>query len=553
MTVKTLKLTVLAKKYVSWNFKTAPGFFEVLSWTGDGTSSRTISHNLGSVPGMIAVKNTTDTGYSWAVWHRNLSSGKVLFLNSDNGEFTQSYFPSQPTASNFTVNNSGLVNINGDGYVAYVFAHDDQSFGTNSDEAIIKCGSYTGNGQVSGTAVNVGFEPQWVMIKAISSGGSSASGNWIMQNTMTGMAHDSSGNGVTVGNGISANTSSQESGFSPNVIATATGFEALNNSSYTNGNGVTYIYMAIRRPNKPPEAGTDVFDAQTSADDGGSGTLTSTSVTADLTITGVRSSGWDKWVVTRLIGNGGLLRTNQSSAETSYTQWSLDEQNGFRHTAFFASNSIVDYTFRRAAGFFDIVAYQANNNVAFNVNHNLGVAPELVIIKARDGANDWLVGADALTGWGNYGLQLNSAGQENTSSNYFNGAPTSTQIKLGTASDGNYGTRVYIAYLFSSLDNVSKIGSYTGTGNDIDIDCGFTNGARFVMVKRLDATGDWFVMDTARGIGNGDDPYILLNSSAAEVNNNSIIDPDSSGFQITGDAPAGMNASGGTYLYLAIA
>ncbi len=217
----------------------------------------------------MLVKNTTDTGYSWAVWHRNLSSGKVLFLNSDNGEFTQSYFPSQPTASNFTVNNSGLVNINGDGYVAYVFAHDDQSFGTNSDEAIIKCGSYTGNGQVSGTAVNVGFEPQWVMIKAISSGGSSASGNWIMQNTMTGMAHDSSGNGVTVGNGISANTSSQESGFSPNVIATATGFEALNNSSYTNGNGVTYIYMAIRRPNKPPEAGTDVF----AIDNQGTGTM----------------------------------------------------------------------------------------------------------------------------------------------------------------------------------------------------------------------------------------------------------------------------------------
>jgi hypothetical protein len=73
------------------------------------------------------------------------------------------------------------------------------------------------------------------------------------------------------------------------------------------------------------------------------------------------------------------------------------------------------------------------------------------------------------------------------------------------------------------------------------------------MIKRTDSTGDWYVWDTARGIIAGNDPYLLMNSVAAEVTNTDFIDPASSGFEISSTAPAAINASGGSFIFLAIA
>jgi hypothetical protein len=134
--------------------------------------------------------------------------------------------------------------------------------------------------------------------------------------------------------------------------------------------------------------------------------------------------------------------------------------------------------------------------------------------------------------------------------------PTATQFNLTgsvNAPNTNQSGRTYIAYLFATCPGVSKVGSYTGTGTTLNVDCGFTNGARFVLIKRTDSTGDWFVWDTARGIVSGNDSYLLLNSTAAEVTNTDYIDPLSSGFQISSTAPAAINASGGSYIYLSVA
>ena len=111
----------------------------------------------------------------------------------------------------------------------------------------------------------------------------------------------------------------------------------------------------------------------------------------------------------------------------------------------------------------------------------------------------------------------------------------------------------YVAYLFATLAGVSKVGTYSGTGNDVNVDCGFTSGARFVLVKRTDSSGDWYHWDSESGIVAGNDPYLLLNSDAAQVTNTDYIDPLSSGFTITSGAPSDLNTSGGTYFFLAIA
>ena len=110
-----------------------------------------------------------------------------------------------------------------------------------------------------------------------------------------------------------------------------------------------------------------------------------------------------------------------------------------------------------------------------------------------------------------------------------------------------------MTYLFATCPGVSKVGSYTGTATTKQIDCGFTAGARFVLIKRTDSTGNWHVWDTARGIISGNDPYLLMNDAVAEVTNTDYIDPYSAGFELSSTAPAAINANGGTYIFLAIA
>ena len=86
---------------------------------------------------------------------------------------------SSVTSSSFNVSSYTDVNASGGTFVAYLFAHDDQSFGENGDEAIIKCGSFTEGTDVS---VDLGFEPQWLMYKC-----SSSSDNWYIIDSMRGV------------------------------------------------------------------------------------------------------------------------------------------------------------------------------------------------------------------------------------------------------------------------------------------------------------------------------------------------------------------------------
>ena len=125
-------------------------------------------------------------------------------------------------------------------------------------------------------------------------------------------------------------------------------------------------------------------------------------------------------------------------------------------------------------------------------------------------------------------------------------------LRSNAASAGNYSSVEYLGFCFASLAGISKVGSYTGTGSDIDIDCGFTNGARFVLIKRTDSSDNWVVYNTASGINSGNEPYLRLNLDNAEVTGSDRLDPLSSGFTV-GTGSFSINQSGGTYIYLAIA
>ena len=115
----------------------------------------------------------------------------------------------------------------------------------------------------------------------------------------------------------------------------------------------------------------------------------------------------------------------------------------------------------------------------------------------------------------------------------------------------NGSSHTYVAYLFATLAGISKVGSVNVVANTTqNVDCGFSNGARFVLIKRSSDTGHWDLFDTTRGIVAGNDPRLQLNRTNAQYSGDDYIDisPYTAGFTING---ALWNS--GTYIFYAIA
>ena len=535
--------------YVSWTFRKAPGFFDVVTWSGNSTAGRQIPHSLGSTPGMIIVKRLT-SAENWYVYHRSLGATKWIKFSTDQPVSTSSmtWNDTEPTSTHFTVGSDSSVNITGSDYVAYLFAHDDQSFGTNEDEAIIKCGSYTGNGSATGVLQNLGFEPQWVLIRRTDS-----TESWQLVDSMR---------GVTTGGddkNLEPNSSTQEQN-SDIIQFESLGFRPMSADGKTNGSGGSYIYIAIRRPHKPPSAATDVFaiDNKSAASTNTPQYTSNFPVDFLLNRFNVHATGGPSF---RNRHANEYIQTNEATARVadSSNMTKFNYNNGYGDLTSSDSNDYV-YMFRRAPGFADLVFYDGDGNTSRSINHNLGVAPELVIIKNRfntsSGSSYWTVHSTQITASQYLRLDENQAVGAAGVDSY----PTATTFPVSKSSSVyntlNKSGDSYVAYLFASVAGICKIGKYTGAGGstDVDVDCGFTNGARFVMIKKTNGVGDWNVFDTSRGINSGTEKYFTLNNSFAPYEFD-VIDPLSSGFTVVNETAAsqGFNVSGDTYLFIAIA
>jgi len=548
------KLNTSAATYVSWSFRKQPKFFDIVTWSGDSIVGRTIPHNLGSTPGCIIVKTKNNT-VNWAVWHRSgTQSNRYGAILNTTAAYTDTLLqlwgttggiPAMTSAS-FSVGDAGSTNDTGNDYVAYLFAHDAGGFGLTGTDNVISCGSYTGNGNVTtGPVINLGYEPQWVMIK-----NASAVSNWTIADNMR---------GFTVGNGIGVlrpNTTDTNFANTGYLSITSTGFTTTTNNADINASGNTYIYVAIRRgPMKVPTVGTTVFSPNATTNDS---TAVTTNFPVDLMIEAkISSSTYQAAVGARLIGGSAGLVTSNTNAE--YTGGSAL----FGNTAFFANNtgvapaaygsgtSVILWNYRRAPSFMDVVCYTGTGANATQT-HNLAAVPEMMIVKKRSGVANWAVYHSAL-GAAGYILLNTTAASTGSSTFWQSTTPTSTSFFTGT--NGNVGDSglTYVAYLFATCAGVSKVFSYTGNGSSQTINCGFTAGSRWVMIKRTDSTGDWYVWDSARGIIAGNDPHLSLNTTAAEVTTDDSVDTDNTGFIVNQLSATNINVTSATYIGLAIA
>jgi len=533
--------------YASWTFRKAPGFFDIVTYEGDDVAGREIAHNLGSVPGMIIIKNLDET-YDWAVYHRSLPNTHYARLNKEEeAESTNNYWnDTTATSTHFTLGDHGSVNYDGSNLVAYIFAHDDQQFGEGGDESIIKCGTYAGVGSGK-VEVNIGFEPQWIMIKNIDS--SSAYAPWMIFDNMRGVAVG--GNDAPLSANYNDAEDSTYNWVTNYIDFTSTGFNVIAGNTPTCVSGKDFIYIAIRRgPMKTPEDATEVFNVVKT-----SSQPISIGFTTDLAIVTATTNPSANYFVPR------LTNLDLDSASTTYEltngeYFEFDLQNNFSTGTFFTGWETINWMFKRAPGFFDVVCYEGTGSAKTEA-HNLGVEPEMMLIKCRDASYDWMVYHKDLNGGTSaegYYLILNEDDDEDDSSTIWNStAPDESVFTVGTSDSTNKNDKSHVAYLFASLDGISSVGTFTvvNGGSNIDVDCEFTAGARFVMIKRTDGSGNWMIFDTTRGINADgvDDPYLKVNVTTAQVTDDDYINPhpESSGFQANSDLPSG------DYIYLAIA
>jgi len=242
------------------------------------------------------------------------------------------------------------------------------------------------------------------------------------------------------------------------------------------------------------------------------------------------------------LGNGADFNNNSQN----YVSWSWLGANG---TASNTDGSITSTVSANTTAGFSICAFNGNSGT---VGHGLGAKPDFLVVKSRDtgGSNNWVVTHSALgTNMADKYLILNGTDAVGTSSNVWGGEPTSTTFTVTSsvaANDNN------IAYLFTEKKGYSKFGSYTGNGNadGTFVYTGFKPA--FVIHKRTDASNNWHMVDNKRDTFNPVDVNFYTNANNAESAETDGMDFLSNGFKAR-ESSTWINASGGTYIYMAFA
>lgn len=189
------------------------------------------------------------------------------------------------------------------------------------------------------------------------------------------------------------------------------------------------------------------------------------------------------------------------------------------------------------------------------VAHSLGVKPDMIIRKARGREDNWCVYHKNLDGdEATEYLELNSNnGQQNYHEIWNDTPPTSSVFTVGHDTAVNEDGTGYVTYLFSSVENYSKIGTYKGQGGSSEIPFIWTGFKPALVFGKGVDTDNWFIFDNKRNTYNPVNTALYPSSSGTE---NTVTadayDFLSNGFRFTGNGNF-MNESGVTYIFLAIA
>lgn len=268
----------------------------------------------------------------------------------------------------------------------------------------------------------------------------------------------------------------------------------------------------------------------------------------NLTVTEALISG-----VTSFDSNGFTLGTetgNNNNADNYVAwQWKAASSNTTNTDGSITSTIRVNQT----AGF-SIVSYASGSAGQKTVGHGLGVTPSMIITKSRDnGSYNWSIYHSSVIDTTSKFLRFTTDAIVSSATIWGAALPTSTVFGI-TSDNGVPANNNCIAYCWAPVAGYSAFGSYTGNGSTDGpfIYTGFRPA--FVLTKRSDSTGNWYLWDNKRIISaNGDAGLLYPDSSLAESDYNAAgMDLLSNGFKIR-NSDGSDNGSGGTFIYMAFA
>ena len=337
--------------------------------------------------------------------------------------------------------------------------------------------------------------------------------------------------------------------FGQSGFTAATGFNLLNTSNL---------------PAPTIKDGSEFFHVQTYTGSGSSGLAITNDANAgdfrpDLWWLAPRSNGDNHVFIDAVRGVTQRLKSNETAAEDTDSPAQITfETDGFdldtTDPNFNGSGrTYVAWQWKESAtAGFDIVT-DTGTGSAHTISHSLGVTPEFIFRKDRTATADpgWVVWHKNLGG-ANYYLNLHDTGAKDTSVNYWNNTlPTSSVFSVGSSNGTNQNTKTFVTYLFASVPGFSSIGSYQGNGNADGVFVGLNFRPAFVMLKRIDSADNWVIVDSARNPFNAANLRLYADTNNADITSVTH-DFLSNGFKLRA-SDGGVNASGGTYIYMAFA
>jgi hypothetical protein len=260
------------------------------------------------------------------------------------------------------------------------------------------------------------------------------------------------------------------------------------------------------------------------------------------TISAITSTGFSVNI------NGGSGGTNSTGINYVGWQW----KGGGTVTA--GNNTVGTITSTVSANTtagFSVVTYTGTGANA-TVGHGLGVAPSMIIVKSRTSTIDnWQVYHASLGNTQRVTLNSTNAADSPSPGMWNSTSPTISVFSVGNQTGVNAAT-TYVAYCWAPVAGYSAFGSYTGNGSADGpfIYTGFR--PRWVMIKRTDGIGNWWLFDTSRDTYNAMTQNLDADISVAEANNGATIDYLSNGFKLR-IATYQPNTSGATFVYAAFA
>ena len=235
--------------------------------------------------------------------------------------------------------------------------------------------------------------------------------------------------------------------------------------------------------------------------------------------------------------------------------WNWKAGTSFTNDASSTGIGTIDSTgsVSQEAGF-SIISYTGNGTANQSVAHGLGATPKFIIIKPRSAVGYWCVTNPRFVSVSDPNilyLQENAAESDDTNINGTT-APSSTVFGVDDYGAVNTNGQTQIAYCFTPIKGYSAMGTYVGNGSTDGtfVYTGFKPA--WVMVKRTDSTNDWKIIDNKRSPINPTAGTLKANSSGAEDTSEIYYDFCANGYKIRLNAGA-LNASGGTYIYMAFA